>query len=63
MKKTLALDDEHHVKGAILECKATEYMVIDRALSMISVNPNVPLETRMIAARMLDTLIEKEVDE
>ena len=62
MKKTLVLDNEHHVKSVVLECKATEYMVIDRALSLIAMNTSVPLETRAIATRILDTQIEKEVE-
>lgn len=60
MKKTMVLDDKRHVKRIILECKATEYMVIDRALSLIAINTNVALADRAIAARILGTKIEKE---
>lgn len=62
MKKTMIIDDEHHVKRVVLECKATEYMVIDRALSLITMNTNIPLADRAIATRILDTQIEKEVE-
>lgn len=63
MKKTMVLDDKRHVKRIVLECKATEYMVIDRALSLIAVNTNIPLADRAIAARMFGTQMEKEVEE
>ena len=58
MKKTMVLDNKRHVKRIVLECKATEYMVIDRALSLIAVNTNVPLADRVIAARMVGTQME-----
>lgn len=63
MKKTMILDDKRHVKRIVLECKPTEYMVIDRALSLLAVNLNIPLADRVIATRMLDTQMEKEVED